>query len=519
MRNRIQGKCVALLCCLTAGLIGQTVFGQAPALTEQQKSVVLFDIRANRLMESMSELGVKSEELESLPIDGPMDGIKVTQIKRIFGSMSLPPSVDAFMGMEQARELPMELFIQFEFNDNEAADRMLENFSERANEIEVNGETYYNPEPSGVSNFFGHKVNATTFEMGTKNYLLQSGRRFSTKRLQSAFAQAPNEAIRVVIDLETPSELIADGVQMGKDMLPGMAAAYLGLIEKSNSIILTADMSGDNLLTLMVNGNNEEDAETVRSGLDALLGLGKMAMNAQMAEATKGSPEAAQFAKTLSDSMVATRNGTEVKIAIAKPEGFVEVMQQMQKQARGAAMAASKMNDFRMVALSMHNYFDVHKSFPFEVKGELSQDLSWRARVLPYLELMQIYDQMDMRKGASEEPNSTFADQMPAIFGADGKNSTITTIKYDRPVKSFADVIDGTSNTIVMIEYPAGKPWLENNAITIDEAVNLVAGLADGEELIVCFYDGFVRKISNQVDRETLRNLFDPRDGKIVNDF
>ena len=107
-------------------------------------------------------------------------------------------------------------------------------------------------------------------------------------------------------------------------------------------------------------------------------------------------------------------------------------------------------------------------------------------------------------------------EEMPEIFGPDGKVSGVSWIKSE--VGGFGDLTDGSSNTIMLIENPKGGPWLENKPLTIDEAVKLVTGLTDGKELTVAFYDGSCYKISNRVPEKTLRNLFDPKDGNAVDD-
>jgi len=55
--------------------------------------------------------------------------------------------------------------------------------------------------------------------------------------------------------------------------------------------------------------------------------------------------------------------------------------------------------------------------------------------------------------------------------------------------------------------------------LSIDDAVALVSGLQDGEELVVVFYDCSTRKLTNKIDKETLMNLFDPADGNVIEDF
>jgi len=137
--------------------------------------------------------------------------------------------------------------------------------------------------------------------------------------------------------------------------------------------------------------------------------------------------------------------------------------------------------------------------------------------VLPFLDQQEIFDQLETDKGPEDEANSKFADQMPKIFGSDGKNAVVSWISSE--TKAFKDIPDGTSNTIVLIENPNAGPWLKNTPFTAEDAMQLVANLKDGEELVVVLYDGSTGSIDNSIDKETLRNLLDPKDGNVVGDW
>ena len=76
------------------------------------------------------------------------------------------------------------------------------------------------------------------------------------------------------------------------------------------------------------------------------------------------------------------------------------------------------------------------------------------------------------------------------------------------------DVIDGTSDTVMLLETPKGQPWLGANPLTVDQAIEILGNLPDGEELVIVKYDGSVGTLDNQVDKDELRSLFEPADEK-----
>ena len=294
-------------------------------------------------------------------------------------------------------------------------------------------------------------------------------------------------------------------------MAPPMFGPYLDLVDNAETLTLTMDLSSKNLLTAIAMGKDEKQSEELREGLDSLMGMGKMALQ------SSGMPANEPVFQPVVESMKADRKGKEVKIEIVRPEGLLQMVEESLKQVRQAAKRAERMNNFRQLGLAILNYDSAYRKLPFHAINDTSDEISWRIRVLPFLDEVQIYDQMDLKKGPAEEPNVSFADKMPTLLGIDRKNAQVTAIKLDKPLTSFNEITDGSINTIALLEYPKGKPWMENNPITIDEAVELVLNLKADELLIAVFYDGSAISIDNQIGEENLRNLLDPRDGNEVN--
>ena len=211
------------------------------------------------------------------------------------------------------------------------------------------------------------------------------------------------------------------------------------------------------------------------------------------------------------DSIDAAIDGETVRIEIKKPDGFAEAMKKMVARAESEAKSTNKMNEFRQAGLAVLNYESAYREFPFDREED---ELGWRVHILPFMEENKTYRQFDMDAGVEDEQNAKMANKMPKSFGTDGKNSSIVWIKSD--VNTFAGITDGSSNTVMLIEYPAGEPWIENGGLSIEKAVELVSGLDDGQELIITMYDCSTRKITNEVDEETLKNLFNPKDGNVI---
>ena len=491
-----------------------------PTLTEKQKSVVLFDIRVAQAIEEAKSIGMDVSDLDEIPMEGPFEGIKVTQVKRVFGSASLPENLASAMAMAQgpAEKLPFEFFVRIEFADADIAEALEKKFASMSEAVEIGGKTYFRPEGGGgPDNVVAHRFDETSFEIGTLDYCQQPKRTFFTDRLKEAFKAAPNEPTRIVIDLESCADMIQEAVGVGKQQMGDpVSVAYFDLIDNANSIVITSSMATKNLLTVMIDGKDSEQAEELASGLAGLLGTAKIGaglmfgqMEAQMPEEAKGSLD---MMKQIVSSLAAQHEGNTVKIEVAKPDGFDEAMVQLQKMAATQAKKAERMNDFRQLGLGVLNYESAYRKFPFLNKDNQNEDLSWRVKILPFIEQNEMYDKMDLKKGPQEEPNLAFAESMPAIFGKDGKLANVSWIQSN--AKTFGSVTDGSSNTIMLLENPQGRPWLEDNPLTVDEAIELVSGLEDGADLVAVRYDCSAFLITNKMEKEELRSMLVPNDGK-----
>ena len=494
----------------------------APPLQEHQKSVALIDVRVDQLIKEALAAGVQQKVIDQIKLEGPFKDIKPSEIDRVFGAVCLPENFEQAMPMladPRQNGLPLEFFFRVKFTDAESLERMQSVLARQLEPTTLSdGKEYMTPKDMASPFLFAHRVDKTTFEFGTKAYVLQPKRNFFTDELMQAFKSAPKESVRLVVDLETRREFLQQAAKMAKKNLDPISSAYLDLIGNAKSLVVTSSLSSENLLSMIAEANNDSDAEELAEGIEGLLGSAKVGFAvtyAQMAPLVTPEMEAPlQNIKGLVDTLAATQSGSTVKVLIKRPEGLAEDMSKLQQGMAARSKGVARMNDFRQMALAAINYESANQRFPF--LEDTQSTLSWRVRLLPYLESNSIFDKVDLAKTAKEAPNSKFAKKMPKIFGPGGKTSGVSWIKST--VNGFANITDGSSNTIMLIENPKGGPWLEDNPLSIDDAVKLVTGLADGKQLIVAFYDGSCSKISNSVPEKDLRALFDPQDGNVVDD-
>ncbi|MEC9093122.1 MAG: DUF1559 domain-containing protein, partial [Planctomycetota bacterium] len=189
---------------------------------------------------------------------------------------------------------------------------------------------------------------------------------------------------------------------------------------------------------------------------------------------------------------------------------------------RGSFASREDANHFKQIGIAIHNYHDANKRFPFAdpANGDpFSKDLSWRVRLMPYMERHPEYERMDLSKGWQAPANQAAIKNCRDSYVI-STGGLVCTIKTERDVKSFHSIADGTSNTIMLIENrkAAMSPWTQPLDLDIDDAVKLVTSLQKGDFIWVGLYDGSVRKLHSiketDITEKEIRCLFDPRDGK-----
>ena len=457
--------------------------------------------------------GVEGPDLRMLA-----PGLKLEHIERVFGSASLPPNLDVMKTLAPGAPIPFEFFVRVKFKDVDQLEKFEEQLKKESKTRTIGGKEFYaSPSP----NLIAHRFDELSFEAGTESYLLQPERAFMTDRLKEAYDPIRESLAVIAVDLKTNEKFFADAVEEAKTQFDQpVVSSYLDLIDNADSLTLAQSWTGKNLLSLVVQGKDDSEAEELKEGLDSLVGIAQMGAKSFLSRGPADAKESLAFGRTLIESLAVAQDGTVVKLELPKPEGFEESLKTASDEMRAQAAKIAKMNDLRQISLSVHNYGAAYGKLPFksktdEVKGR-HEKLSWRVEILPFLEEMKISDQMDVEKSPADAVNSKFADKMPTLFGPDGKNSNISWIQSE--TTDFAEITDGTSNTVMLIENPKGRPWMEQNPLTVDQAIELVSSLPDGEQILIGMYDGSVRKISNQVDKETLRWLFTPDDGNVIQD-
>ncbi len=308
------------------------VSGQS-ALSEDQKAVVAFDIRMKKMLDGDFQKSMGGADAMQLPPGGP--DIDPKTLERIFGVARLPDNVQTFMEMQGPgmETLPMDFYISIKFTTKDAAEKMLKEIKEGSDVVTIGNNKYFKPkegEDAPDNLLAAQSADGTTVELGTSTFMTQASKKaLFTQGLNSAWASVPDDNFRVAMDLAGASKLVTEAVEMGKQGGDAMTAGMLDLLTKANNLRFSMDMDKENILTLAATGKDSEGAEEIRGGLDGLLGMAKFAgMNGVN---MIPDPEVQGVAKSVLNSLKATRKENEVTVSIPKPKGFNDAMKKLQE--------------------------------------------------------------------------------------------------------------------------------------------------------------------------------------------
>jgi len=200
--------------------------------------------------------------------------------------------------------------------------------------------------------------------------------------------------------------------------------------------------------------------------------------------------------------------------------------------ARDAARRAQSMSHLKQISLALFMYESDHGSFPpaYTTDDEGTPLLSWRVLLLPYLGPQDLYERFHLDEPWDSEHNKPLLPLMPEILAAPNGNAGpgkthYLTVRGEKTIFSgkekikMADIVDGMSNTIMLVEVDDARavPWTAPADFAYDkEQPGKGLGGLRREGFLAGFADGAVRVIPSTIDPETLRRLFQRNDGEPV---
>jgi len=199
---------------------------------------------------------------------------------------------------------------------------------------------------------------------------------------------------------------------------------------------------------------------------------------------------------------------------------------------REAARRMQCTNNMKQIMLAFHTYHDNYGCFPpaYTVDEDGKPQHSWRVLILPYLEQVQLYEQIRLDEPWDSEHNSQFHSEAPSVFrcpsGNPGESDPVPAT-----AGSFYSVIVGADaaffesqtkssteeereNTIFLVERKTPVNWMDpSQEITFETACKGInvdsTGISSNHSsgVNIAFGDGSVGFLEDKTDNKKLREM------------
>lgn len=198
--------------------------------------------------------------------------------------------------------------------------------------------------------------------------------------------------------------------------------------------------------------------------------------------------------------------------------------------ARLAAQTAQETNQMKQFCLAALNYESANREMPTDIyDDEGNAILSWRVRVLPYMEAGFLHDNIRLDEPWDSEHNKQFIEQMPEIFKSPsgmapaGKTRFLalkgenTMNRGEEPI-SLREITDGTSNTLLYVHANVDQAviWTKPDDLEFNEARPFNGLLNEQGFFLGGFVDGHVTRISNSIPKAAMQAYALFNDGQMI---
>ena len=210
------------------------------------------------------------------------------------------------------------------------------------------------------------------------------------------------------------------------------------------------------------------------------------------------------------------------------------------QQVRAAARRTHSANNLKQQSLAALNFESAHMHFPMG-DGPVRKGgppVSWRVKILPFIEANNVYEQYNVDEPWDSETNLKVLEKMPEVYNNPasaaqpnhtvyrGIGGTSGILGVDAEGESrktnFGQITDGSSNTIFILETPdeMAVPWTKPDGGIDPEKVKpwQMRGNHPGG-FNAAFGDGSVHFLPVTIDEKTFKSLMMMNDGNAVRGF
>lgn len=193
------------------------------------------------------------------------------------------------------------------------------------------------------------------------------------------------------------------------------------------------------------------------------------------------------------------------------------------------AMWKQSAEKLKQLGIALHSYHDCFGHFPQNIADKDGKPLlSWRVHLLPFLEAEGLYKEFKQAEPWDSEHNKQLLERMPKALapirvkplpgmtyylGFDGKDAIFG---KGKPV-GINRIMDGCSNTAMLVEAGTGVPWTKPEDLPFDAAKDLpkLGGFFDGA-FNVLLADGSVSRIKKNANASIIKLMVQMNDGQVI---
>lgn len=385
--------------------------------------------------------------------------------------------------------------------------------------------------------------------IGTEAYVLRllKSKPVDGELRQLAGGMSEPGQLSIVVALEPMRDMLVGLAQTPQlQQLPQFGPDVATLAAKTRMIALRAQFGAKPLTAIALEAANEADAAALD---EALTRLSDAVAKTLIAETER---QSAQEPGRIADATVAyvnrltgelkrqfkfERSGERLMLKLEGNQlgiGQYGIMTGMLlpavQSARDAARRMQSHNNQKQILLALHNYESVYKTLPSDTdiskdgKAGDTSNLSWRVKLLPFLEQEALYKEFHRDEPWDSPHNIKLLERMPEVYKHPQSAGRPGYTCYQMPtgqhlaaepgtLLSFVGSFpDGLSNTIGLVETrdEAAVPWTKPGDFDpLEHPENL---RAYRDLFFVAMMDGSVRQLSVNIKPAELRALF-TRDG------
>jgi beta-lactamase regulating signal transducer with metallopeptidase domain len=303
--------------------------------------------------------------------------------------------------------------------------------------------------------------------------------------------------------------------------------------EDTDALALQLTMKDDLKAAFHTESPTEEQAKEVSGTVSALATLGRNWLRSQLEMSRPLEPAQIVLVELARDTLMNVKvanegSSTQATLLLADKGKIAAMLPFLLTSARTEAAKATSMNNMKQIAIALHNYHDTYGHMPPAILygPDGKTPYSWRVAILPYIEQDVLYRQYKFDEPWDSENNKKVLAKVPAVFQDPSEKGKSTNASYFAVAgvntmlclgakgAGMAQITDGTSNTIMVVDAKKDIPWTKPEDITLDTPAAMLGYQKDS--FMAGMGDGSVRMIKKEIDPTMLKWLFIRDDGNVV---